>query len=181
MALKLSFKIEEAADALSFVFTDTTGDYDAQLNPTGWGTPNIGHVNVVEANLLIRFQDGEVYSYPFDLVGGNLNYWTNGVEIFTYDVNFIGDTFTDGVYDFRLQVIDNFNEEHLSDALVMGFCAVITGKVMKESLSYKISDKRTYKEWVLEKMRLLDNLRYSAETGNLQHFQDNLSTLERIK
>lgn len=181
MAIQLKFKIEEAADALAFTFTDLTGIYHSVTNPTGWGAPNLDQASVAEASLLIRFQDNTEYEYPLDVSGGTLEHWTNGIEIFTHDIDFPSEKFTDGIYDFRLWVKDTFDDEYYSGSVVMGFCAVITGEVMKSSLSYKTSEKRTYKEWLLERMRLLDNLRYSADTGNLQHFQDNLTTLQRLK
>lgn len=183
MALQLKLKVEEAADALSFIFTDITGEYDGTTNPGGWGAPNLAPAGIAEANLLIRFHDEGIDDvFPLEVIGGSIATWTNGIEIFVHDLsNTVEDRFPDGIYDFRVQVISTTDDEYLSDSLVMGFCAIITGEVMKDSLAYRVSSKKTYREWLLERMRLLDNLRYSAETGNIQHFEDSLLTLQRLK
>ncbi len=192
MALEIKYTIEEAPDARAIVFKDITGEYHETANPTGWGAPNFAHGDIEEARLVIGYQDGTSYEYELPLDGDFGALWEAGVEIKTQDIKSEPDDtsypslrFKDGVYDFQVFIVEDDTEypeaEEPQWSVIMGFAAIITREVMRDSLTYHPSQEKQKKEWILEQMRLLDNLKYSADTGNLQFFQDNLTQLQKLR
>ena len=63
----------------------------------------------------------------------------------------------------------------------MGFYQVIGDAVMKESINYRYYMEKYQKDIINEKVRLLRNLRYSTDTGQLESFQQNLLQLQNTK
>lgn len=168
MAIEFKFFIEESADANSFVFYDLTGDYDVNINPTGWGTPNFDYGDVTSASLSMRlFGTDEVIPIQLPL---DATTWVNGIDIPRET------KLEDGAYEFKLII----NDETVATR-DFGFYAQIKEEVMFESLSYRPERERVYRELIWEKMRLLDNLFYATETNQIKHFQENLAQLIKLK
>ena len=96
MALELKGNICQADDCLSFKFFDTTGPYDAVLNPTGYGAPNIDLADVEVAELSIlppNFTTPVVINVFPTLPNINSIPWT----VVPADLGL--DTFKDGIYE----------------------------------------------------------------------------------
>ena len=87
MAIKLNFKIAEACDSKSILFTDTTGTYST-INPTGWGVPNPILGSVLDVEIIILAPDGNTYVISSVDIAGNLPSGTNG--IFNIHMGYLG-------------------------------------------------------------------------------------------
>ena len=58
MALELSINVSLSSDGKTMTFTETTGAYNVNLNPTGWGSPNTPLTDISEAKLDITTPSG---------------------------------------------------------------------------------------------------------------------------
>lgn len=180
MSLVFKFTIEEAPDAKSFILTDTTGNYHASLNPTGWGAPNAAKTDVAEAILTVTkvindtVTDEVIKTYNIDLINYPVSQWLNGIEL-DYTTGF-----EDGAYDFAIEL----NIPTLSDtssSIKVGFYAVIKDATMVNLMTYNQFLPKKDKEIYWEKTRLLDNLFYSTQTNQILRFEENLEQLERLE
>lgn len=86
-------------------------------------------------------------------------------------------TFEDGIY--AIQVRDSDNITILGD-VTEGFASIVAGQVMRNSLDYRVGLDYKTRYTLLEQIRLLNNLSYSATLGSIQDFNTNLETLERL-
>lgn len=69
MALEHKFEIEEQEGCKEIYFVDSTGDYDVTLNPTGYGTPNLGSDAIVAVQVIITpYGDAVGYTFDFTVV-----------------------------------------------------------------------------------------------------------------
>lgn len=57
MALSISFCYKNASDCKSILFKESTGEYNADSNDTGWGTPNTDISTITKAELIITKPD----------------------------------------------------------------------------------------------------------------------------
>ena len=165
------FDIEELPDAKSFMFYDITGAYSSE-NAGGWGVPNIEYEDVTSAKILMRKFKGEdvkEFTLPADA-----ELWKDGVEIFKNEGT--PDVFEDGAYEFTVY----FDDAAMSSR-GFGFAALIKAEVMTQSLNYRPDMDRRLKELVQEKVRLLDNLYYAGETGQIEYFIENLKQLQKLR
>ena len=165
------FDIEESPDAKSFMFYDVTGAYSNE-NTGGWGAPNIEYGDVTSAKLVMRKFKGEdvkEFALPTDA-----EIWKDGVEIFKSEDT--SGVFVDGAYEF----IVYFDDEKVSSR-GFGFAALIKAEVMVLSLNYRPDMDRRLKELVQEKIRLLDNLYYAGQTGQIEYFVENLTQLQKLR
>lgn len=91
----------------------------------------------------------------------------------------IGSTvFADGIYTFTLtEVSTGFDESTLTE----GFAAVITKSVMIDSIAYDVNMTKAEKDYHNERIRLLNNLAYSAQIGATSKFTENLEILQRME
>ena len=165
------FTIEEAPDAKSFMFYDITGAYSSE-NAGGWGAPNIEYEDVTSAKLVMRkFKENDVKEFILPL---DVEIWKDGVEIFK--IKDTSDIFIDGAYEF----IVYFDDEEVSSR-GFGFAALIKAEVMTLSLNYRPDMDRRLKELIQEKIRLLDNLHYAGQTGQIEYFVENLTQLQKLR
>lgn len=184
MDLILNFSIEEAPDAESFVFIDNTGEYSLTnpanpTNPTGWTAGMIS--DLASAELTMESNDGTIsVTYVLPTGAGFKDQWAQGIEIFAGDIGYPGTLFEDGIYDFTVTLNFTVEGTHVFDD-VFGFSAQIVGDVMKEALAYREAQSKSHREYVLERVRLMNNLYYAAETGQLEYFQLNLDQLQNIE
>jgi hypothetical protein len=182
MALNLRFNIQESPDAKSFVFTDLTGGYNSSANPGGWGGDNITPDEIESAKLIVVVeQTTYLYNLP---VGPDLRaMWEAGVEVFVQDIAYSDLQFKDGIYSFQIEYtsFDNPSVKIYSQPVIIGFASIITERVIKDALIYTPQLQKSKKDYIRETMRLLSNLRYSADTGQLQYFEDNLNALYKIR
>jgi len=172
MVLEPKFFIEQHRDARSFSFTDQTGEYDAEDNPGGFGTPNPEEGDVTDISLEIIGPEGGSYAYEGD--------YSSTLEIFAEDIGYPSTLFKDGVYKFKVTYTTE-SDDYTSEVEFFGFASIIASEVMRASLDYHPSESTSKKEWILEQHRLLNNLRFSAQTGNLEYFDENLEQLQKIR
>lgn len=104
MALKLSFSTCPKKGCGSIIFTETTGTYNATLNPTGWGAPNLTLGAVTETHILITLPDGETIIDILNPVG--LPTGTLGLEYEILASALDVDTIEDGLYIIEYTVTD---------------------------------------------------------------------------
>jgi hypothetical protein len=57
MALELSINVSLSSNGKLMTFTETTGTYNVNLNPTGWGSPNLDLNQVLYASLVVTLPD----------------------------------------------------------------------------------------------------------------------------
>lgn len=106
MALEIKFTVTLGSDCHSFIITDTTGNYNASTNPTGWGTPNPATSDVTRITLSVK----NLYTnITYDNIV-SLTY-TDPVVVFpTSDLEIdgvsIGDVvMPDGLYEFTYTIV----------------------------------------------------------------------------
>jgi len=108
MAIKVNFKIAEACDSKSILFTDITGQYST-TNPTGWGAPNPDISTVVDVEIIIIAPDGNTYVISMADINGDLPSDSNG--LFNIHMGYLGgnagDVVQQGVYNVEYRVIYN--------------------------------------------------------------------------
>lgn len=174
MGLVPKFFIEQHRDGRSFTFRDITGEYDEEENPGGFGSPNPAEEDVVTVALTVLDPKGDEYLYE--------GVYLSELEIFTEDIGYPKTLFEDGVYKFKVvyETVSDVPFESESWEF-FGFAAIISGEIMRASLDYHPSESVSKKEWILEQHRLLNNLRFSAQTGNLEYFDENLEQLQKIR
>lgn len=153
----ISFNVLESSDAGSFTITNT-GD-DVATDP-----------------ITLTVTDPEGDDYTFSIAGTDLTAFNSadGLEVTTTDLSYSGD-FEDGIYVFTLN--DGVDDSEITE----GFAAVITDSVMTESLAYRVYETKAQKDYINEKMRLLNNLAYSASVGSTDKFTENLEILQRME
>tara|TARA_R110000868_G_scaffold195912_2_gene441735 strand:+ start:963 stop:1802 length:840 start_codon:yes stop_codon:yes gene_type:complete len=57
MALELGINISLSTNGKTMTFTETTGAYNVNLNPKGWGSPNALLTDISEASLVVTLPD----------------------------------------------------------------------------------------------------------------------------
>lgn len=57
MALELSINVSLSSNGKTMTFTETTGTYNVNLNPRGWGAPNPALADISEARLIVTLPD----------------------------------------------------------------------------------------------------------------------------
>tara|TARA_R110002020_G_scaffold235_9_gene1303 strand:+ start:1495 stop:2091 length:597 start_codon:yes stop_codon:yes gene_type:complete len=108
MAIKVNFKIAEACDNKSIIFTDITGAYSS-ANLTGWGAPNPLISTVIDVEIIVLAPDGNTYVISMADIAGDLPSDSNG--IFHIHMGYLGGaagtTIQQGVYNIEYRVIYN--------------------------------------------------------------------------
>lgn len=170
MALIFKFDIQEAPDAKSFILYDKTGEYNVTTNPGGWGGGNAEKISVTAAYINVKNwkTPGVIDTYT---ITAPVIDWENGVELTKLE-----GIFDDGVYEMEV-FLNNVAEAVMN----VGFAAIVKSDTMKQCLSYSPIADRRLKDLIEEKMRLLNNLYYSADTNQIDHFLDNLTALQKLK
>ena len=176
--LAVTFTIEESSNGEYFTFIDTTGDYPT--NPIGWGCDSIAkNTTTNPIRLRVEFESVNYY-YTF----------TNFTELASIEITPLmlllgtaNSTFADGIYSFQIQIYVGGAWSSAYDATVSieGFAAIITGISIREFLSYRMYLDYKTKDEILEKMRLINNLAFSASIGDSNSFSENLLMLEQIQ
>ena len=105
---KVKFKVHEACDNKSIVFTETTGAYSS-FNSGGWGAPNYQLVDVLDVEILVTIPNGTTYVLSMSDLTPALPNDLNGS--FNIHMGFFGgtqgDVMTQGVYQFEYRVLVN--------------------------------------------------------------------------
>jgi hypothetical protein len=160
----ITFNVREAADAESFVIYNTGSNDVAEGDTLTIAFTDVGSnpVTILDAYTLLTADAAAFNS-------------ADGWEI---DVNFagldVGTVFKDGIYLFT---IGGTNEGTWTE----GFAAEISESVMVDSLGYRIYQTSAVKDYINEKIRILNNLRYAAQIGATDKFLENLEILQRME
>ena len=179
MALLPTFHLELSKDALSFLLIDTTEDYDEELNPGGFGGDNPLRTDITGVAVSLKIPGEDSYSTAFKVLDIETENFPTSVFLpEDFDIN--TPIFKDGVYSAKV-TYNVEGDSYESEEEWFGFTAVITNNVVKSSLNYSLEQSVQQREWILEQHRLLSNLRYSTETGNIEHFRRNLEQLQKIR
>lgn len=189
----MNFTIVESANGEYFTFTDTTGDYNENTNPTGWGTPNYNRSDLYPMRLVVSYKVSGVAKtsyYTFTTTTeADVIALQAGIDIEPSNLTgdtLTGDTFEDNIYSFKVQLYidagwrDTYSTTYITNSVTEGFAAIITGSKIKEFLSYRPYLDYKSKDEILENMRLLNNLAYAASTGNTTAFSENLLILQQL-
>lgn len=84
--------------------------------------------------------------------------------------------FVDGIHEFVIT-----KDAGTPEATTEAFAAVITALTIPELLNYRTYIDFKTKEGLLEKNRLLNNLAFSAQIGDQNHFLENLEALQLLQ
>ena len=153
-----NYTIKEAIDAMSFNIKNNTTDVAVQLTLTV--TPSLTGITYTKTIAV----GAELTAFNSD----------NGLDISA--VSGLSFPLTDDVYTFVLS-----GTGYDDTTVVMGFYQVIGDAVISESINYRYYMEKYQKDIIIEKVRLLRNLRFSTDTGDLQSFQQNLLQLQNTK
>lgn len=87
MAFELNISVCPKAGCKVLEFNDISGTYNVSTNPTGYGTPNIAVVDIIESILSVYLNNATVpYIYTFTWAVGVITGYTitkGGVELFS--------------------------------------------------------------------------------------------------
>jgi hypothetical protein len=90
MALELSINVSLSSNGKTMTFTETTGAYNVNLNPTGWGSPNEVLTNIGFATLSITTPDNTTktlfYTKGQYYGGGFSSNFPDSTETYTFDI-----------------------------------------------------------------------------------------------
>ena len=151
-----TFNVREKADGTSFFIFGDTDSNSLTLTVTS---------NVGDPSLLLVITGDDLVAFK-----------GTGFEITANAVGY-GTVFTDGIYQFSID--DGIALDPITHS--EGFSAIITNHVIKDALAYRLHWTKVLKDYILEKMMLLNNLAYAASTGNPDSFMQNLSILQRMR
>ena len=104
----VKFKVHEACDNKSIIFTDITGIYST-LHPGGWGLPNFDLTLVLDVEIIVKLPDGTTHVLPMSVVAPTLPNQTNG----NFNIHMgllggtLGNTVMQGVYEFEYRILIN--------------------------------------------------------------------------
>tara|TARA_R110000787_G_scaffold153516_5_gene267446 strand:+ start:2756 stop:3364 length:609 start_codon:yes stop_codon:yes gene_type:complete len=105
---KVDFRVHEACDYKSIIFTDITGVYSAFL-PGGWGAPNFELSDVIDAELIVTTPSGTKYILDNATISPDLPNGTNGD--FNIHMGLLGgsqgSTVIQGIYEFEYRILVN--------------------------------------------------------------------------
>jgi len=186
MALQLSANVCQSADCKTLQFSETTREYNALTNITGWGTPNIDIGDVITATLSIS---GDNITTPivFDLLTEGFPTIDENVifEIANIDLLF-GESspIQDGFYTFLYEITTSTESYNVSvDKLL--YC-VIECRVNSMLANLQISDpdchncKNEKTKQALLAWTYLQSLKLAARCGDRTRFLKILKILNKI-
>ena len=105
---KVDFRVHEACDYQSIIFTETTGAYSV-FNIGGWGIPNYTLADVLDVELIITVPGGT--KYVLDMATLNPDLPNNSQGEFNIHMGYLGgtagDTVLQGIYEFEYRILVN--------------------------------------------------------------------------
>ena len=105
---KVDFRIHEACDYKSIIFTETTGAYSV-FNSGGWGVPNYSLADVLDVELIITIPSG--IKYVLDMATLNPNLPNDTLGEFNIHMGFLGGTaghtVLQGINEFEYRILVN--------------------------------------------------------------------------
>lgn len=98
-----------------------------------------------------------------------------GLVLEPSDFGYTDSVFSDGIFTFVITK-DGGDDE----TLVKAFMEITAGLVFKDALNYRLYLDIKTKSTIDEKIRLLNNMGYSAEIGSIAYFAENLQLLQDL-
>lgn len=182
MALSLNFTINSQNGCSEFLFTDTTGVYNADTNTTGWGAPNpvTGDVDTAILsieNLTTSITYDDISVTPndettiygtddFNISGINVCYTQipDGLYEFTYTVTIGDDTYT---YRFKKLILcQTYCKVRQLAVEVDPDCGCCNSDCGKDTINF------------IEAFTLLKALEYSACCASVANINSNFESLQ---
>lgn len=185
MSLVLHFNICQSADCKSFIFSETTGAYNVDSNPTGWGSPNAATGSASSATLIVTNNLTGV-SYTINLfTEGFPSSSSDGTFYVTSDmIGGADDTeIDDGYYTFVYTVvIGGQSPVTYTQTVRQGFycqvrCCVFS---MAKDIDHECDCGLDQKIEVIGAFILLKGLEASANCGNDIKFNKDLAVLQKM-
>ena len=103
---KVDFRVHEACDYKSIIFTETTGAYSV-FNSGGWGVPNYTLADVLDVELIITAPSG--IKYVLDMATLTPDLPNNSQGEFNIHMRYLGgtagDTVVQGIYEFEYRIL----------------------------------------------------------------------------
>lgn len=185
MALELSISTCFKDSCSTLRIPDTTGAYDATLNPTGWGTPNPTLGSVTEATLEITLPE-ETDAVEFDITST-----VTGATII--DGQFLLDdltmedfsstgAFPDGIYDI-VYTVTSGGTDYTYSVKMLNFCTV---KCCIEKMRVRFNQTYGTCEWdetwrqYQGALREFDAMKYNMSISNYTYTTKHLKALQKI-
>jgi hypothetical protein len=164
------------------VISDITGAYDVTTNPTGWGTPNASHTDIVLASLEVTTPTGVVFTSDPALLLATITGATT--DPFELDVFLpTGTTFVDGIYHI-VYTVSTSTDSYLTTIDIAMDCLVscCVDKMFAE-LPNKMCDSCNYMEFLenaLQAEALLKAFRCASSCGDSVKANAILASLQTI-
>lgn len=184
MAVTLKIDICPSGDCKSLNFTETTGIYNANYNPTGWGSPNDVLDPDWEATLTVTDPDG-VESIINMTDYGFPNYNTN----FTFPVsaslltNNNTGVYADGIYTFTYNAFllrDDISYTTTTSLYVYCDIQCCVYKMLAEIDNPGCDCETAAMEAAIKAYNLLQGLKYAASCGLTDSFNEIYDVLSRL-
>lgn len=180
MSVILSFEICQSSTCGSLIFKETTGAFNANTNPNGWGAPNEDTTDALTAELAIQLADGSTYTIDlkattfFPTTDTTFEYLINGSDI-GYDGQI-----DDQIISFTYTVTTS--TETYTQTVVQGFycqaeCCV---NKMFVDLDFECDCIKDEMDSALKAFAILQGLKYSANCGNATNFNNLLAQLNKL-
>lgn len=183
MSLQLKFSICQTSSCSKLIFKETTGIYNVSTNPTGWGAPNATIGTATSAILTITL--GNSLSYNIDLFA-TTNFPTSDktfeYEITNEDIGYItGVAIPDQIIDFKYTVIANSitYTQNYKQAFYCNVNCCVNSMFKNLDVNCDTCDKQI-KQTSIDAFLMLKGLIYSANSGNISNFNNDLATLQKI-
>lgn len=187
MAFQLKFTANLGSDCKSIIILDTTGDYNAVTNPTGWGTPNPEKADVASAYIsIINLTTNTTY----DNITEVSDYTTGSVTIYTSELLIdgvsIGDvTLPDGQYCILLSLTmndDSVYQQTVKKVFLCESCCKIKTKACEIDLQCGCCNEPCAKEiWAfLQAFAELKIVEYSAYCGSTSNINKKIKSLQSL-
>lgn len=193
MGLKLKFSICQSEDCKSLEFSELTGSYSLDSNPTGWGSPNTLILDITTATLSITTPTGTTPTIIniFNIQTPNgfptIDNPSIAYDLTSIDINNTNTSVSldDGLYIFKYEVYDATNDQYYSTIKeVLLTCNV---ECCIKKLAIKIADGTCCEGCINEDIdkfltgfALLQTLKNLAGCGNTVSIAKTLKTLQNL-
>lgn len=139
MSLQLSFCYTNSSDCKSILFKESTGTYNVDTNPGGWGTPNTDIADIVSAELVITKPDGDEVTITLDSA---LFPTTNENIIYKISAESLGysSTIETGLYNIKYKLTKNDDTIVSTNRTFLYACTMLCqiNKILADSVKFQM-------------------------------------------
>ena len=180
MAITLQFNICEYSGCSKLIFNDTTGVYDADNNPSGYGSPN-DTITSATAELIVTLANGQ--QTTISLTGFPTTDSTKNFYISAQDLGYgVDDQIEDQRIHFLYRVVTDQSNTLIQD-YQQGFYCQVACCVRSMTLDLDISCDDCMKSLgadIVKANLMLKGLEYTANCGNISVFDKTLAQLKKL-